>query len=134
MTRGSVVPAPSRGIRVLVVDDEPAICRMFSTALKQDGYTALAAGSAEEALRILSREPVDVVVSDVHMPGADGLTLLRQVRARHPRIAFIVVTGRPSRAMEGVVIEAGAHLMLKPVMPETLRNAIGRALAPQLPI
>ena len=62
--------------RILAVDDEPNMRRLLEIMLKQAGYQPLLAANGKEALELLAREGADLVVSDLHMPGMDGLGLL----------------------------------------------------------
>ena len=81
---------------VLVVDDEPVIREMLTEALTREPYEILCAGSAEEALAILSQEPVDVVLSDEKMPGMDGSEFLAIVRQQYPDTIRMILTGHAS--------------------------------------
>jgi CheY-like chemotaxis protein len=74
-------PARLDGIRVLVVEDEPDALALLVRVLGESGATVTASGSAEHALAGLGGEPVDVLVSDIGMPGMDGYELIRRVRA-----------------------------------------------------
>ncbi len=91
-------------IRVLYVDDEPDLLRLTRLSLERTGeFTVDTADSAEEALSAFSIPAFDVIVSDYQMPGMDGIAFLREVRACHGEIPFILFTGR---GREEVVIEA----------------------------
>jgi CheY-like chemotaxis protein len=74
-------PVSLDGVRVLVVDDETDSRDFLSTSLRQYGAQVTALGTAEEAVSLLQREPPDVLVSDIAMPGEDGYALIRRVRA-----------------------------------------------------
>jgi putative nucleotidyltransferase with HDIG domain len=82
-----------RAARILAVDDEPAACKLLSIILSPPAFRCSTASSGEEALAILQRERFDAVISDLHMPGIDGMELLVQVRQRYPHMAFLVTTG-----------------------------------------
>jgi DNA-binding NtrC family response regulator len=126
----TTVPQPSsrKALRVLVLDDEPGILRMFRTALNNYGYSTEMVGDASAALDALARERFDIVVSDVHMPDCGGLEFLRSVRQRFDRIPVILMTGRPSWETSNEALELGVvRCLTKPVMPQTLREAIERA-------
>ncbi len=81
---------------VLVVDDEPAIRETLTEVLTREPYEILCAGSAEEALAILSREPVDVVLSDEKMPGMAGSEFLAIVRRQYPDTIRMILTDHAS--------------------------------------
>src|SRR5215208_1189252 len=76
----------------LVVDDEPRLRQVLMHLMTSDGFACLEAGNGEEALAHLQRHPVTLVMSDLRMPTMDGLELLRQVRARWPDVAVVMIT------------------------------------------
>jgi response regulator RpfG family c-di-GMP phosphodiesterase len=78
--------------KVLVVDDEPAITIALAKKLRRDGYDCLTAGSGEEALRRLASDDLDVVITDVRMPGMSGIDLLKEVKRRDPAVQVILMT------------------------------------------
>ena len=69
-----------KGRKVLIAEDEPHILRIMSMWLSRQGYTVFEARHGGEALDLLRREAMDVLISDMNMPGVDGLTLIRAVR------------------------------------------------------
>lgn len=88
-----VAVAASAGWTVLCVDDEPSILSALKRVLRAEDCKVLQAGSGQEALALMEQQAVDVVVSDMRMPGMDGAALLAQVRARWPDTARILLTG-----------------------------------------
>jgi EAL domain-containing protein (putative c-di-GMP-specific phosphodiesterase class I) len=107
--------APPR-TRVLLVDDEPAIARSLARLLGAAGHDVTSAHGGEEAVALLANASFDVIVSDIRMPGMDGLTLLRAIRARDLDVPVAFMTGSP--ALETVVeaMEHGAfRYLMKPV-------------------
>jgi HD-like signal output (HDOD) protein/CheY-like chemotaxis protein len=118
-------------MQVLFVDDDPAILsgmRRMMHATRAD-WTCLFAASGQEALDRLAAEPVDVVVSDMRMPGMDGATLLGRVKDLRPQAVRIVLSGQPGD--ESVLRAVGpAHQYLsKPCDATVLASVIARALA-----
>src|SRR5580700_5643108 len=81
------------GPRVLIVDDELEMAEMIADELGDRGYRALALSSGREALDRLRRETYDALITDLRMPDADGLRLLRESRALDPSRPVIVMTG-----------------------------------------
>lgn len=77
---------------VLLVDDEPSFRRLYDLTLREAGFETLEASSAEQALELLEAHPVGMIVSDVRMPGKDGLELLREVRSLRGELPFLLVT------------------------------------------
>lgn len=115
--------------RILAVDDEPNMRRLLEISLRQAGYQALTAANGREALETLKTEQVDLVVSDLHMPGMSGLELLKQMRADSDAIPFIMVTaqGEINTAVEAMKLGA-ADYILRPFDLEVLEVAIAKAL------
>ena len=81
---------------ILVVDDHQIIRDMLENTLSRESYTVHCAGSAEDALKILSKEPIDVVISDEVMPGMTGTRFLAVVRKDYPDTIRIILTGHAS--------------------------------------
>lgn len=82
--------------KVLIVDDEPSTTDMLKEVLAEEPYEILSAGNAVEGLKILTREDVDVVISDEMMPGMSGTEFLAVVRREYPETIRMVLTGYPS--------------------------------------
>lgn len=78
---------------ILFVDDHEVLARLSCEILEMQGYRAVSAYSAEEALKKFDQERFDVLVTDFRMEGMDGLELARRIRAKDPRIPVIIVTG-----------------------------------------
>jgi DNA-binding NtrC family response regulator len=111
--------------RVLLVDDEPGILRMFRTALENYGYVTEEAATISDACLRLGATPFDAVVSDVNMPGGGGFELLNTIRARKIVVPVIIMTGRPPVEYTKQAHAAGAwRALIKPVMPTRLRETI----------
>ena len=120
------------GIRVLVVDDDPEACTLFTTILEGAGAAVTAAGSAAEALAALHRSTHDVIVSDIEMPGVDGYSLVREAmaiaRARHEPLMAVAVTAYSRPEDETRSIDAGFHRYIrKPVEPAALVTIVHSA-------
>ncbi|WGW13662.1 response regulator transcription factor [Saxibacter everestensis] len=94
--------------RILLVDDDPEILLSLSTALGLEGYEVLTATNGREALAVTLQEDPDALIVDVTMPGTDGLTLCRQLRAAGDRVPILMLTARVSvnERVEG--LDAGA--------------------------
>ena len=94
---------------VLVVDDEPAIRRLLSRSLSSAGFAVHEAEDGNRALDLLRREPVDIAIVDLNMPGMDGVTTLRMMRDYSPRLQVLVMTGLPTvdTAVESMKAEKG---------------------------
>ena len=79
-------------IRILVVDDNPDMAETLADILELKGFTVHAAASGAEALEILQDQPVDILLTDVKMPGMNGLELYRETRKLYPRLITIFMT------------------------------------------
>ncbi|SFM64031.1 sigma-54-dependent transcriptional regulator [Thermodesulforhabdus norvegica] len=100
-------------IRLLVVDDELDFLETLMKRLKKRGVQVKGVKSGEEALECLSQDPFDVVILDVKMPGMDGLETLRAIKARHPLVEVIMLTGHANveTAVTGMELGAFDYLM-----------------------
>jgi two-component system cell cycle sensor histidine kinase/response regulator CckA len=78
---------------VLLVDDDPLVRRVAERALARAGWTVRCAGTGEDALEILLRTPCDLMISDIAMPGMDGVALARLALARQPGLPIILTSG-----------------------------------------
>ena len=118
----------SRG-RIVVVDDKPALAELVVADLDEAGYSASAAHSADEALATVAAEPVDVVVTDLRMPGRSGIDLCRELILRFPEVPVIVMTAFGSLDAAVEAMRAGAYdFITKPFEFATLQLALDRAL------
>lgn len=84
---------PNRKKKVLVVDDDATLLELLVDTLEAVGYETVAAPGGIEALEALTKQSFDVIVTDVKMPGVDGITLLRKVRRHYPDLPVLFVTG-----------------------------------------
>jgi DNA-binding NtrC family response regulator len=115
--------------RILVADDDESLRWVTQVQLQRAGYEVLAAENGQAALELLRDTAVDLVITDLKMPGMSGLDLLRQVRLEFPETNVIVVTayGTVETAVEAM--KAGAFdYITKPVNPEELKLTAARAL------
>ncbi|MCQ4160794.1 response regulator [Roseomonas sp. GC11] len=120
-----------RGMRVLLVDDEPMVRRLLADALRERGLSVTAVESAAAALAEQARDGFfDLLVTDLAMPGLDGLELLRRLRKRQARLPALLLTGHLAEASPEALRQARAEgpfaLLHKPVGPEqVLAGAAG---------
>lgn len=116
--------------RVLVVDDEANMRRVLEIMLSRRGFRTLSAADGREALEQLADTPVDLVVSDLRMPGINGIELLRQLREAGNEVPLIMITAQGSieSAVEAMRLGACDYL-LRPFDIETLDLAIRRVFA-----
>ncbi len=114
--------------RILIVDDSATVRHSFVRLLR-DRYECYEASDVPGALELLRTTPIDLVITDVLMPGLSGVELLRMVMERYPETAVIVVSGvdRPQRALDAVRLGAFDYL-IKPCDEEVLELTVVRAL------
>lgn len=119
--------------RILVVDDDRLVRTLHADALLAEGHTVLTADDGEAALRHVRDQRFDVVVTDILMPGIDGLELLDLAKRAQPDLEVIVLTSVDSVETAVRALRAGAwHYLLKPVNPEALRLGVQRCLERRL--
>ncbi len=120
----SATPSP-----ILVVEDDPAVLELLEEELREAGHATLGAASAEEAIATLSHSEVSLVISDVRLPGMNGIRLLEQLRAEGSTLGFIVITafGTIDQAVEALKIGADDFLT-KPLDLEGVHEAVFRVL------
>jgi response regulator RpfG family c-di-GMP phosphodiesterase len=113
----------------LLVDDDPAILELLTTKLKFSGYISQSCGSGEEALKLLSNQSFDAIISDLNMPGMSGLELLAAARQLVPHTAFLMATGVNDVAVGVAAMKQGAaDYILKPFQMEAVVASLRRAL------
>jgi len=93
---------------VLVVDDEPPLRKVLRTSLTARGFAVEEAGSAEQALELVSQRPFDIVLLDISMPGMSGLEACRRIRTLMPHMGIVMVTVRDAEQDVVHALEAGA--------------------------
>jgi DNA-binding NtrC family response regulator len=114
---------------ILVVDDEPAIQDILTWALSAEGYRVTTAGTGEEALARVESEEFDVIVTDIVMPGIDGLEVLERSRVLSPRAAVIVMTAYAALETAIAALRRGASDYLeKPFSVDLLKERVQRLL------
>jgi EAL domain-containing protein (putative c-di-GMP-specific phosphodiesterase class I)/CheY-like chemotaxis protein len=125
MTTSSATSKP----RVLVAEDDTALLEVLTTLLTESGYEVLPAASGRDAIAQLRSANVDIVLTDIVMPDANGVDVLRAARERHLETPVILMTGNPSvpTAVEALSLGALSYLV-KPVSEATLLGTLSEAL------
>ena len=119
---------------VLLVEDEPAVREFARRSLESSGYTVLAAASGDQALRASERwgEAIDVLVTDIVMPGVHGPELATRIREQRPRIGLVFMSGYAQDALgHGSELSASGEFLPKPFTIDSLSRAVARAAAAQ---
>ena len=116
--------------RILVADDEPGIREFVSDALELDSHDCVQAPDGRAAAKLLEERGFDLVITDLKMPGMDGMALLRKIRAEQPEVEVIVMTahGNVDNAVEAMKLGAFEFLQKPLSGPDELRLLVSRAL------
>jgi YesN/AraC family two-component response regulator len=114
--------------KILVIDDEKATLSMFRLFLDAYGYTVYTAENGTEGLAIFRKEKPAIVLTDIKMPGIDGLAVLQQINEIDPNTAVIVITGHGETALseQAVALDA-VDFINKPIKKEALDAALEKA-------
>jgi DNA-binding NtrC family response regulator len=116
---------------ILVVDDDDPVRVMLARLLRTHGYTVLQAAHASEARAILEMQPVDLVVSDIVMPGESGIDLRRAMLERYPELPFILISGYSAEGPAEFAARAPRTVFVqKPFAAEQFLSLVEAALAP----
>jgi CheY-like chemotaxis protein len=89
----AMTPAGPAGLDVLVIDDDETVRGVLSEVLRQNGYSFLSAGDGKSAMALLSRQRFRLVVTDIYMPGMDGLELIMNYTATNPNALILAISG-----------------------------------------
>jgi signal transduction histidine kinase len=123
----SATPAPAT--RLLVVDDEESVALTVSEVLRLDGYSVDTAMSGDQALERLKNNSYDLVLTDLHMEGGDGISVLAEVRRCSPLTITIVLTGFASLESAIAAMRQGAYdYLIKPCIIDDMKHTIQRGL------
>jgi len=117
---------------VLLVEDEPAVRTVTRRMLELRGFTVLLAEHPEEALRVAAAypKPVDVLLTDIHLPGMDGPELARQLRDARPDLKVAFISGYPrEEAFAHSTDDPSAEFLQKPFTPTRLVEVLNRVLS-----
>jgi response regulator RpfG family c-di-GMP phosphodiesterase len=122
--------AVARGDEILVVDDEPNICRLLERYLRRIGYEVQTAGSVDDAVALLGARRYDLVLTDLRLPGRSGLELLEEVRRHAPETRLMLMSAHADITAAAVAIDYGIdQLVIKPFELEDLRVRIAHSLS-----
>jgi putative nucleotidyltransferase with HDIG domain len=124
------MPKRTESARCLIVDDDSLVRHALVRVIEGQGLSCLEAGSGEEALEVLAKSgEVPLVISDIHMPGLDGMQLLQELRQRHPDTAVIMLTAVADVETAVACMQMGAlDYLAKPVIIDEVRARVAKAL------
>lgn len=124
----ATVDSPGARGEILVVDDEPALLRGVNRVLASKGYDVMCASDGETALNAFRSREFDVIVTDIAMPGMDGIQLLQQLREHDADVPVVLITGEPAVSTAVKALEFGAfHYLTKPIPLGDLEEVVERA-------
>jgi DNA-binding response OmpR family regulator len=115
--------------KILIVEDEEALCLLYKEELSQEGYDVMTVYDAEQALEVLNRERFDLIITDIRMPGRDGVELITQILGLRKGIPVIINTAYQSYkedfmtwAADAYVVKSSSLLELKSKIKELLNQ------------
>lgn len=113
----------------LIVDDEPRLRQVLVQLMKAEGFHCVEAGNGVDALQVLERAMVTLVMTDMQMPRMNGIDLLREVRIRHPDVAVIMITGNSDvETAVGALALGAMDYIVKPFQLDEVRARVKQAL------
>src|SRR5688572_2767485 len=125
-----IVETPAPAGRLLIVDDESILVTALLSTLREHGYTAIGATTPTDALEIIKRQPVDVMLTDLHLPEMDGIALLRAALKVDPGLTVIMMTGFGTIDTAVDAMKSGAvDYIIKPFKLKSVLAILSRALA-----
>lgn len=119
----------ARSEKILLIDDEETSCKALSLLLLNDGYSVETARSGEEALDLLEKQSYDLIISDLFLPGINGIEILKKTREAAPHTCFIMITGNATAETAVEAMKEGAFdYITKPFNFEKLKLQVAKAL------
>ncbi len=112
---------------ILVTDDDPMLIDVLAEVLEEQDYTVLTARDAYEAIRLIADRHVDLMITDLRLPGLDGIGLAAQAKLIRPHLRIIYISGYDTKA-EGGTLPTYGYLLQKPVRPDALLATVEQEL------
>ena len=126
--------SPSPKPKLLLVDDDPSLLRLLTLRLEGEGYQVISADSAEAALPLLAKSSIDVVLSDLRMPGLDGMSLFDEIAKRYPGLPVVLMTAHGSIPEAVAATQRGVFgFLTKPLNTNELRDILQNAVHQSVP-
>jgi DNA-binding NtrC family response regulator len=113
---------------ILIVEDEAIVRLAFAQLLRSHGHEVIEVGDGKDALALLDRLPVDLVITDMVLPNLNGLNLVSLIRARWPTMPIVFISGYLSQRAGEIILSGSAHFFQKPVRPSALLATVQRLL------
>src|SRR5688572_14293644 len=129
LDEGNGIPSLIRDGRLLEVDDEESLRITTAAILEREGYLVDTASSGDEAIALLDQKEYDLILTDLHMEGGDGLSLLNQIRSHSPLTISVVLTGFASVESAIAALQGGAYdYLVKPCDIDSMKHTIRRGV------
>jgi DNA-binding response OmpR family regulator len=111
--------------RILVVEDDEEMRSLLKDFFEEDGFEIDSVSNGSEAFRRIAREPFDLIITDIRMPGLTGLDILPGIKKLQPKVSIIVITAFGSEEVRSKALERGATAYLeKPILFNKLRTLV----------
>ncbi len=111
--------------KVLIIDDEESIRKILSIILKTEGYAVTEVKDSKEAIKIISKDSFNLIITEISMPNVDGLTLIKEIETVSPNVPVVVISAIGTKNIIKKVINAGAcSYLIKPFDYIKLKNAV----------
>lgn len=115
-------------MRTVILDDEEPIVHLLSRVCQKEGHEVAPFTSSVDALIHIASEPVDLLITDMNMPGPDGVTVMREARRLQPDLFTLIITGHAGRyPVDELLADGTADIMFKPFHMNELRARLGLA-------
>ncbi|MBI5057235.1 MAG: response regulator [Nitrospirae bacterium] len=120
--------------RLIIVEDEETLCESLKRVLTREGYTVDAVNSAEDAFNMLEEKEYDLIITDIILPGLNGIKLIKRIKEKNPEQTVVVMTAYASLETAEEALSAGAYdYIVKPVMHEEIKQIVKNALTRETP-
>ena len=115
-------------MRTLILDDEEPIVHMLALVCEKQGHTVMPFTDSTDALIRLASDPVDLLITDMHMPGPDGVAVINEARRLQPDLFTLIITGHTGKyPVEELMADGTADIMFKPFHMNELRARLALA-------
>ena len=120
-----LAPRPQRSVTILIVEDDDNLRNILRRALEGHGFSVFPAAEGAEALRLCQQHTIDLVISDIVLPGLNGIDLAERIRAARPKMKFLFITGFGDQFPElSELIKSGTNILEKPFLPSELLRKV----------
>ncbi|MBI4848197.1 MAG: response regulator [Nitrospirae bacterium] len=120
--------------KLIIVEDEETLCESLKRVLTREGYAVDAVNSAEDAFTMLEEKEYDLIITDIILPGLNGIKLIKRIKEKNPEQTVVVMTAYASLETAEEALRAGAFdYIVKPVMHEEIKQIVKNALTRETP-